>query len=134
MRLLLDTHILVWALMDDLLLPAQAAKLINDNGSELFCSSISVWETAIKNAKRPEIFKMPCEKLIQYCAEYGIRQLPLYFRHIEMYNTLVRPENAPLHNDPFDKIMIAQAKADNMFFLTHDRLLSDYHEPCILFV
>ena len=134
MRLLLDTHILVWALMEDPLLPDQAAMLINDDSNELFCSTISVWETAIKNAKRPDNFKMPCERLIYYCTENGIRELPLYFRHVDMYNTLSRSEKAPIHNDPFDKIMIAQAKTDNLFFVIHDSLIKYYDEPCILFV
>lgn len=134
MRLLLDTHILVWALMEDPLLPAQAAMLINNDSNELFCSTISLWETAIKNAKRPDIFKMPYERLIRYCAENEIKQLPLFFRHIETYNSLLHSENAPVHNDPFDRIMIAQAKADNLFFMTHDSLIKYYNEPCILFV
>lgn len=134
MRLLLDTHILIWALMGDPLLPAQAAMLINENSSELFCSTISVWETAIKSTKRPEKFKMPCQKLIHYCAEYGILQLPLYFRHISMLNSLTRSADAPDHNDPFDRIMIAQAKTDNLFFLTHDSLLRYYNESCVLYV
>lgn len=45
-----------------------------------------------------------------------------------------RSEKAPIHNDPFDKIMIAQAKTDNLFFVTHDSLIKYYDEPCILFV
>ncbi len=47
---------------------------------------------------------------------------------------LSRSEKAPIHNDPFDKIMIAQAKTDNLFFVTHDSLIKYYDEPCILFV
>ena len=79
-------------------------------------------------------FKMPYERLIYYCTENEIRELPLYFRHVDMYNTLSRSEKAPIHNDPFDKIMIAQAKTDNLFFVTHDSLIKYSDEPCILFV
>lgn len=134
MRLLLDTHILVWAIRMNPLLPKQAVMLISDSDSELYVSTVAVWETAIKHEKRPEQFPLSSERLIRYCNENGVRQLPLYFHHVDMFTTLTRQENAPVHNDPFDKIMIAQAKAENMFFLTHNSLLKYYDESCILFV
>ena len=134
MRMLLDTHILVWAIKESPLLPAQSAMLIEDSSNELYFSTAAVWEACIKHAKRPDQFPLPGERLIRYCTDNGIKELPLYFRHIDMLNTLVQQENAPAHNDPFDKIMIAQAKTDNLFFLTHDSLLRYYDEPCILYV
>ena len=134
MKLLLDTHILVWAIKKNPLLPSQAAMLINDEDSQLYISTVAVWEAAIKHQKRPDQFPLPSSRLIRYCTDSGIRQLPLYFHHIAMLDTLNRQDNTPVHNDPFDKIMIAQAKAENMFFVTHDGLLSFYDEPCILYV
>lgn len=134
MKLLLDTHILMWTLAGDPRLSAKAGAFIEDSDSELYCSVITIWKTSIKYAKRPERTHLSGEMLIQYCADNGIRQLPLYFHHISMLDTLTRAEEAPAHNDPFDKMMIAQAKAENMFFLTHDGLLRYYDEPCILYV
>ena len=54
-----------------------------------------------------------------------------FFSSDQFYSVI---ENAPVHKDPFDRIMIAQAKSDNLFFMTHDSLLKYYDEPCILFV
>lgn len=52
--------------------------------------------------------------------------------HVYALETLLRTENAPRHNDPFDRIMIAQAKAEHLDFITHDSLLTYYNEECIL--
>ncbi|MBQ7561794.1 MAG: hypothetical protein IJS99_08190 [Synergistaceae bacterium] len=60
--------------------------------------------------------------------------MTLNIEHIQALETLSRPEKAPKHNDPFDKILIAQAKAEGMRFLTHDDLLGDYEESCIRIV
>lgn len=134
MKLLLDTHILAWALSGDHNLPQKACSLINDNNTQLFCSAAAIWEISIKHAKRPDLFGLSAEKTIQYCSEYGVYQLPLFSRHILSLDSLHREETAPIHNDPFDRIMIAQAKTDNLLFVTHDALLKFYNEPCILYV
>lgn len=134
MKLLLDTHILMWALSGDPRLSEKAAELIDGNANELFCSAASVWEVSLKHYHHPEEFDLTAEKLIQYCDENGILQLPIAFRHIPTLDTLSRPENAPFHNDLFDRIMIAQAKTERLFFLTHDGLIKYYEEPCIIYV
>ena len=134
MKLLLDTHILMWALSGDPRLSEKAVKLIDENADELFCSAASIWEVSLKHSHHPEEFDLSAEKLIQYCDENGILQLPISFRHIPALDTLSRPENAPFHNDPFARIMIAQAKTDGLFFLTHDGLIKYYEEPCIIYV
>ena len=134
MKLLLDTHILMWALAGDERLSAKAAELINKNSDQLFCSIVSIWEISLKHAMHPAEFDLTGEKMIRYCDENGIMQLPLFFRHIPALDTLSRPESAPVHKDPFDRMMIAQAKTDCLLFVTHDSLLSYYNEPCIICV
>lgn len=134
MKLLLDTHILMWALAGDPRLPQKAVELINSNENELLCSSAAIWEISLKHAHDPNEFDLTAEKMIQFCEVNGIMQLPLFFRHIPALSTLQRPESAPLHKDPFDRIMIAQAKTDHLLFLTHDGLLRYYNEPCIIYV
>ena len=54
--------------------------------------------------------------------------------HTYALETLTRPDNAPPHNDPFDRILISQTKAEDMIFLTHDDNLLHYHENCVLYV
>ena len=134
MKLLLDTHILMWAFSGDPRLTPKAADLISDNRNELLCSAAAIWEISLKHAHDPARFDLTAEKMIRYCEEYGVLQLPLYFRHIPALSTLKRPDNAPVHKDPFDRIMIAQAKTDQLVFLTHDVLLAHYNEPCVYFV
>jgi PIN domain nuclease of toxin-antitoxin system len=134
MKLLLDTHILMWTFAGDIRLPSKAIELINDNQNELLCSAAAIWEISLKHAHDPENFDLTAEKTIQYCNENGVFQLPLFFRHIPALNTLSRQENAPVHKDPFDRIMIAQAKTDQLLFITHDWLLRYYNEPCVFYV
>lgn len=68
------------------------------------------------------------------CEENGYLVLPVYNRHVSALETLRRSENAPSHKDPFDRIMVAQAKAENLMFLTHDSLIPYYNEPFIISV
>ena len=64
----------------------------------------------------------------------GYLVLPILNKHVSALETLKRSENAPRHNDPFDRIMVAQAKAEGFMFLTHDSLIPYYDEPFIISV
>ncbi len=108
MKLLLDTHILIWALAGEgRLLHDSVRKLIEDEGNELFFSAVSVWEVAVKNAIRPGQTGVTTEQLIRLCAKAGIHELPMASRHALAVETLSRPEDAPPHKDPFDRMLIA---------------------------
>ena len=133
MKILLDTHILMWLFSGDDRLSQRALALIN-NSDELLCSAVTIWEISVKHSHDPYGFDLTAEKMIHLCEENGILQLPVFSRHIPALSSLHRQENAPVHKDPFDRIMIAQAKTDNLFFVTHDSLIKYYDEPCILFV
>ncbi len=63
--------------------------------------------------------------------ESGFEMLPAYDRHVYGLETLAKPNDAPPHNDPFDRNMLAQAKVDELKFITHDSLISCYNEECI---
>lgn len=134
MKLLLDTHILLWTLNDDPRLSEDAREWIDREDSEIYYSVISPWETEIKYSLHPEMIRTTGEELIHYSDEAGFRCLPLSQRHIGVLPTLRRKDGTPDHKDSFDRIMIAQAKKDGMLFLTHDRLLSGYEEKCIIIV
>lgn len=133
MKILLDTHILMWLFSGDDRLSQRALALIN-NSDELLCSAVTIWEISVKHSHDPHGFDLTAEKMIHLCEKNGILQLPVFFRHILALSSLHRQEIAPVHKDPFDRIMIAQAKTDNLFFVTHDSLIKYYDEPCILFV
>ena len=134
MNILLDTHILIWALNEDPRLPEKARELILDENNAVYYSSVSIWEISIKHAVHPENVAFTGKELSQYCQEAGFLQVEMRDRHVFALETITRAEGAPPHHDSFDRMLIAQAKAENMSFITHDALLPYYEEKCIIAV
>lgn len=134
MRYLLDTHILIWTITDDAKLPAPIREIILNADNVIYFSAVSIWETEIKHLKRPEALPLSGKTVERYGLMSGFAELPLYAKHIGELSSLHRDENAKPHNDPFDRILISQAKGERMQFLTHDALLADYHEGCVVVV
>ena len=134
MNILLDTHILIWALNDDPRLPEKARELILDPDNAIYYSSISVWEVSIKHAIHPDNVSFTGKDLAGFCQDAGFLPVEMRDRHVFALETLTRAKGAPLHHDPFDMMLIAQAKAENMSFITHDSLLPWYREKCIISV
>lgn len=134
MRILLDTHMLLWSLSNDPKLPEKARDLIMDRENELFYSVASMREVTIKHLAHPDRMRISGSKLAEGCDRLGIQSLAITQNHVRKLETLKRPETALAHNDPFDKILIAQAKAEDLIFLTHDSLIPYYQETCILHV
>ena len=71
---------------------------------------------------------------VEYCKEAGFIPLNLCDKHVLCANTLCRPDDAPRHSDPFDRLLLAQAKSENLAFLTHDSLIPGYGEKCVVSV
>ena len=132
MNLLLDTHILIWALNEDPKLSEKARSLILDPGNAVYYSSVSIWEVAIKHALHLDNVAFSGKELSQYCQEAGFLPIEMRDRHVYALETITRADDAPAHHDPFDRILIAQAKAENLSFLTHDSLIPYYNETCIV--
>ena len=121
MNLLLDTHMALWALIDDPMLPEEARRLILDGSSRVFYSIASMWEVAIKRALKPERIPLSGVEFLHYCEKASYEGVPIRDRHV------VALESLPsIHGDPFDRILIAQAKAEGFTFLTHDQTLGAY--------
>lgn len=110
MKVLVDTHILLWVLTDSDRLPPKAVEILRDN--TIYYSVISLWEIE-RNAN-----------------ESGFNCISFESRHISKLSELDLPE----HKDPFDRILLCQAIADNYTFLTHDSKLPLYNLPCVLYV
>ena len=132
MNLLLDTHLLIWALNDDPKLPQAARDLILDPDNTIYYSAASILEVSIKHSNHPDNVPFNGKTLSQYCREAGFLPLEIREKHVLALETLTRPDTAPPHRDPFDRILLAQAKNENLSFLTHDELIPYYKEPCIL--
>ncbi|MEZ3444711.1 MAG: type II toxin-antitoxin system VapC family toxin [Lachnospiraceae bacterium] len=108
--------------------------ILTDERNEIYYSTASIWEIIIKHMAHPEKVIIDGDTLAQSCEATGFKVLPVLKRHTFALKDLKYPDDAPRHNDPFDRIMIAQAKAENMKFLTHDSLIPYYHEPFIVSV
>ena len=132
MTILLDTHILLWTLAGDEKLPEKAVRLIDDYENAIYYRIASIWETEIKHS----LGKLPIsgKQLSEFCKIADFQLLPIKEEHIYAVSTLVKKDNALKHNDPFDRIMIAQAKTEGCKFITHDSLVAGYAEECIVYV
>ena len=127
MRILLDTHIALWANFESSKLPEPARELLTQRANVVYYSTASVWEVAINRGNMP----VPEERFVEACNQTGFLELPISDGHIFAVKSLSRPADAPRHNDPFDRLLIAQAKVEGMHLLTHDELLGGYGESCI---
>ena len=134
MKALLDTHIILWALTNDYRLSPKAREIISHRDNEIWYSAASVWEVTVKHMNHPEHMPISGRQLSQYCQKARYQMLPVCDNHAYALETLQRAEGAPMHKDPFDRIMIAQAKVEGMSFVTHDLMLRDYLEDCIISV
>lgn len=132
MKILLDTHILLWVLADSKQLPAQARLLVEDQENSIYYSIVSPWETEIKHLAHPDKLTFGAEAVERYCKESGFIQLPIKMQHINHLSQLGQVEDALPHKDPFDRIMVCQAAVEGMLFVTHDPKVASYSEPCIL--
>ena len=132
MNILADTHILIWVLLDNERLPVRARSLLSDPENEVYFSAVSVWEIAMKHASHPNELPFTGGDFYELCLKSGFQLAEISVPHILAYESLRRAEGAPTHKDPFDKLLIAQAKAESLTLLTHDSLLSGYEEPCVM--
>lgn len=135
MKLLLDTHVIIWALTDDPRLSAKARELVVAPGNLIYYSAASLWEIAIKNQKAPEKCPYREDDVSNFCEQAGFLPLNVQPRHILEIRGLRVKEGRYLGNqDPFDRILLAQAKAEDCTFLSHDRNFDHYDEKCICLI
>jgi PIN domain nuclease of toxin-antitoxin system len=124
MKLLLDTHLLLWAAEGPRHLPKIARNLIDDPDNELFFSAASVWEVAIKRGLGRTDFQVDPRLLRRGLLDNGYIELPIASEHTIAVETL-----PAIHKDPFDRILIAQAMIEGITLLTIDPLVAKYPGP-----
>ncbi len=124
MRLLLDTHLLLWVAGSIGELSLEAISLIDDPAHELFFSAASLWELTIKNSLGREDFKVNPHLLRRGLLDNGYMELPIYSVHTVAVGGLPN-----LHKDPFDRILIAQATVEGMLLITCDTVVASYPGP-----
>ena len=136
MNYLADTHILIWILAGSDSLPTQAKQIVLDENNTIYYSFVNVWEVAIKHAIHKDDVPFSSEEFERFCTEAGFVPLITRNEHAHMIGNLKYDlKAAPReHRDPFDRLLLAQAKVENYLFLTHDQLMSYYNENCIVSV
>lgn len=127
MKLLLDTHTLLWFLRDPDLLPPKIVEQIQDSGTEAAVSIASLWEIAIKVSLNKLNLPGEYEDLFPHAVtESGLSLLSIEPRHLAVARRL------PLiHRDPFDRLLIAQAKAEGMTLVSRDSNFAAYNIPLL---
>lgn len=131
MKYLLDTNIILWALVNDARLSRKAKEIILDSGNSIYYSTISPWEVEIKHLKDPN-FRLSGEQLIFLCDQNGLLNLSVQIEHIRELKNLDQPQVQ--HKDPFDKMLLAQARYENMILITHDSKFRQYDDKHLLIV
>lgn len=127
MRLLLDTHIALWAITDSPKLPKHARDLILAPSSEVFVSAASIWEIAIKHNLNRGNMPVSGAEAARYFSEAGYTLLPVTAEHAAATETL------PLHHaDPFDRMLVAQAFTEPFRLVTHDGVVARYGDVILL--
>lgn len=126
MNLLLDTHILLWAAGEPEKLSPKTRILLTANGNRLFFSSASIWEIAIKRNLGRGDFQADPRRLWRLLLLNGYQELAISSEHAVAVDALLN-----LHKDPFDRILLAQAKVERLQLLTVDQALIQYGEPVV---
>ncbi|MGH8290331.1 MAG: type II toxin-antitoxin system VapC family toxin [Steroidobacteraceae bacterium] len=124
MKLLLDTHLLLWAAGQPDRLSKAARELIDADDNELVFSTASLWEIVMKRGLGREDFKVDGRLLRRGLLDNGYSELPIASEHVVAIDTL-----PALHKDPFDRVLIAQALVEGITLLTTDEIVARYPAP-----
>ena len=124
MKLLLDTHLLLWAAAEPRRLSKQARALIDNPDNDLLFSAASLWEVAIKQGLGRDDFKVDARLLRRGLLDNGYSELPIISDHVVAIDSL-----PPIHKDPFDRILVAQATVEGVTLLTIDSVVRRYPGP-----
>lgn len=124
MKLLLDTHILLWGAAEPERLPMSAVSLIEDPDNEVVFSAVSLWEVAIKTARGRQNFRVDPGLLRRNLFDNGYLEIPMTGSHAAALAAL-----PPIHKDPFDRMLVAQATVERLTLVTADPTVAKYPGP-----
>jgi PIN domain nuclease of toxin-antitoxin system len=126
MRFLLDTHFVLWVPINDRRIGAQAHAIFGDASNKFQFSTSSIWEIAIKRSLQRMDFLFDPREIRRQLIENGYEELPILGPHAVAVDSL-----APIHKDPFDRILIAQAMVEGITLLTVDTTIAQYPGPIL---
>ncbi len=124
MKLLLDTHLLIWAAEGIAHIPAATRPLLQAPENDLYFSAASLWEIAIKHGLNRPDFHLDARILRRGLIDNGYHELAIISAHAVAIDTL-----PPIHKDPFDRLLIAQATVEGITLLTDDATVAKYPGP-----
>lgn len=127
MRYLVDTHVLIWAVSRTEKLSLAARKVLFDPDATFYFSPVSVWEIAIKRSKHPDDMPMSAKDAARLFRDAGFREL-----RPDAAQCAAVEDLQPIHADPFERLLIAQAKIAGMKLVTHDHLIADYGDVAVV--
>ena len=116
MKILLDTHTLIWALEDSPRLPLNIRDAILDENNQIYVSILSLWEIGIKNKKKPDLMPYTATQIRDFIMRAGYTFLYLGVDAISVFDK----NDLSMHKDPFDQMLVCQSQASNARLLTHD--------------
>jgi PIN domain nuclease of toxin-antitoxin system len=125
-KFLLDTEFVLWVPIDDRRIGGQAREILTDSANQFVFSVSSIWEIAIKKALRRQDFQFDPREIRRLLIENGYEELTLQSRHVVAVDSM-----APIHKDPFDRILIAQAMVEGITLLTSDATIARYPGPIL---
>jgi PIN domain nuclease of toxin-antitoxin system len=125
MNLLLDTHILLWAMLDESRVPPSARGLMAEREAAVHVSAASIWEIAIKNALGK--LHVDMDRLLRRLKDARARPLPITWEHAAKVRELPM-----LHRDPFDRMLVAQALCEPLHLLTADPRVAQYSDELVI--
>lgn len=126
MRLLLDTHVALWAVTGDKRLTRVARARLETPGTTTFVSAASLWEIAIRHALGRGDMPVDADSAREEFTRAGFEELPIAWAHVCRVGAL--PD---LHRDPFDRLLVAQALVEPLTLLTHDALVASYSDTIV---
>ncbi len=127
MKILIDTHILLWAAASPERIPDEGRKKIEDEANELYFSAASLWEISTKNGLGRPDFHVNASLLRRSLVDNGYRELPVSGIHALAVENL-----PPIHKGPFDRMLIAQSATEGLLLMTADGVIAKFPAPVFL--
>ncbi|MBR4776002.1 MAG: type II toxin-antitoxin system VapC family toxin [Lachnospiraceae bacterium] len=135
MKYLLDTNVLLWVISgNEERVSSEIYDILNDSANDIYYSMASVWEVGIKYIKNPKLMEFSPENFVKLCDKLGFIRLSINCDHIYTLKDIKLAEGAPDHKDPFDRLIMSQAKYENMIMITGDLTLRWYNLKNMIFI
>ena len=134
MNILLDTHIVIWAIANHKFLTEKARTIILNPENTLYYSAASVIEVDWKTKSKNNNLDLTVDQFLQKCRKSRYIAAPLKEEYIVAANHLIWDGEGPEHKDPFDRMLLAQAMTEDMKFMTHDEKIAKFRQNCVILV